>query len=276
MKKFLALLLAAMMLLCSVSAMAEVKIGQVQYAAHGTKCFAVLTVVMDGDLIVDAKIDEFQMMAADSATAVPNSEVMFADQFAAGQVLASKRVNNELYSSNMASHAGATQQLVAGYTAIENFVIGKTIAEVEAAIADQEKEAVVAMVDAVSSCTLVDTKGYIEGLLAAAKSTLQTGYYTLYNMTGETVTEVTLTINETGATTVVATDMAAEASVDVVFSMDAELNGHGALTLAYTTESGRSEAFVKLSIETAPIQLLSQEGIDAMSNATVIKFAKPE
>ena len=46
MKKFLALLLVCCMLL-PVAALAEtheVKLGQVQWAAHGTKCFAVMTV----------------------------------------------------------------------------------------------------------------------------------------------------------------------------------------------------------------------------------------
>ena len=41
MKKFFALLLSIMLL--STAALAEVKIGQVEYAAHGTSCFAVLT-----------------------------------------------------------------------------------------------------------------------------------------------------------------------------------------------------------------------------------------
>ena len=49
MKKFLALLLSIMLL--STAALAEVKIGQVEYAAHGTSCFAVLTVAMDGDML---------------------------------------------------------------------------------------------------------------------------------------------------------------------------------------------------------------------------------
>ena len=51
MKKFVALLLAAL-LLCTTAAYAEVKIGQVEYAAHGTSCFAVMTVALDGDTIV--------------------------------------------------------------------------------------------------------------------------------------------------------------------------------------------------------------------------------
>ena len=44
---------------------------------------------------------------------------------------------------------------------------GKTVAELEAEIAGKDAAA---MVDAVSGCTLVDTLGYVSGLLEAAKS----------------------------------------------------------------------------------------------------------
>ena len=59
MKKFLAFLMAAMMLLGAVSAFAEapaeplpIKMGQVVYAAHGTHCFAVITAAIQGETIV--------------------------------------------------------------------------------------------------------------------------------------------------------------------------------------------------------------------------------
>ena len=183
MKKFLALLLSIMLL--STAALAEVKIGQVEYAAHGTSCFAVLTVAMDGDTIVAAHIDEFQFMDAATAEGVPNSDASFGQNYPEGKVLASKVVNNGLYSTNMTTKAGATTPLGVSYNAIEAFVTGKTIAELEAAIEGKTKEE---MVDAVSSSTLVDTLGYVQGLLAAAKAAnTQTGYYTVYNKTGETV-----------------------------------------------------------------------------------------
>lgn len=78
MKKFLSLLLVVCMMI-PVFALAEdaVKIGQVEYAAHGTKCFAVLTVAMQGNKIADAYIDEFQFMAADTSVGVPNSDKDF-------------------------------------------------------------------------------------------------------------------------------------------------------------------------------------------------------
>ena len=168
MKKVLSLVLVAMLLLCSVTALAEepVKLGQVDYAAHGTKCFAVLTVAVQGDTIVAAYIDEFQFMTAGEAVGVPNSDQGFGEAYPEGQVLASKRVNSELYSANMAK-AGSTVALDANYAAIEAFVTGKTIAELEAAIAGKTAEQ---MVDAVTGATLADTLGYLTGLLEAAKA----------------------------------------------------------------------------------------------------------
>lgn len=167
MKKFLSLLLVLCMML-PVAALAEtheVKLGQVQYAAHGTKCFAVMTVAMQGDVIADAYIDEFQFMATGSV-GVPNSEADFGTAYPEGKVLASKKVNADAYSENMAK-AGSTVHLADNYAAIEAFVTGKTVAELEAAVAGKDAAA---MVDAVSGCTLVDTLGYVNGLIEAAKA----------------------------------------------------------------------------------------------------------
>ena len=100
MKKILLVALALLVLTVSVAAAeGEVKIGQVQYAAHGTKCFAVLTVAMQGDVIADAYIDEYQFMATGSV-GVPNSEADFGASFPEGKVLASKKVNAAAYSEN--------------------------------------------------------------------------------------------------------------------------------------------------------------------------------
>ncbi len=167
MKKVFCLLLALCMML-PLFAMAEdtVKIGQVDYAAHGTKCFAVLTVAMQGDKIVAAYIDEFQFMDAATAQGVPNSSESFGESYPEGKVLASKKVNAAMYSENMAK-AGSTVSLDVNYAAIEEYVTGMTIAELEAAIEGKTAEE---MVDAVSGCTLVDTLGYLTGLLEAAKS----------------------------------------------------------------------------------------------------------
>ena len=168
MKKVLALVLALCMMIPFVALADEtVKLGQVDYAAHGDKCFAVLTVAVQGDTIVAAYIDEFQFMDKETAVGVPNSDAGFGTSYPEGKVLASKRVNTELYSKNMADHAGSTVTLADNYAAIETFVTGKTIAELEAAI---EGKDAAQMVDVVSGCTLVDTLGYVTGLLEAAKS----------------------------------------------------------------------------------------------------------
>ena len=166
MKKFLSFLLVLCMMLPMV-AMADdaIVLGQAQYAAHGTKCFAVMTVAMQGDVIADAYIDEYQFMATGSV-GVPNSESDFGTAYPEGKVLASKKVNADSYSENM-KKAGSTVHLADNYAAIEAFVIGKTVAELEAEIAGKDAAA---MVDAVSGSTLVDTLGYVNGLIEAAKA----------------------------------------------------------------------------------------------------------
>ena len=163
MKKILSALIAALLVLSAASALAEVQLGQVIYAAHGTKCFAVITVAMEDGKIADAHIDEFQMLTAGEAVGVPNSEAMIPVE---GQVLASKRVNAEMYSNNM-KKAGSTVAINANYDAIEAYATGKTVAELEAEVAGKDAAA---MIDTVAGCTLADTLGYVNGIIEAAKA----------------------------------------------------------------------------------------------------------
>lgn len=158
----LAIIMVSMMAMGAV-ALADTKLGQALYAAHGDKAFCVATVAMDGDVITAVLIEEFQYLSPETFETVPNPETFTAEN---GNVLASKRNNDEAYSANMAN-AGSTQSLVTSYEAIEAFVVGKTVAELEAAIEGKTAEETV---DAVSSSTLVDTLGYIEAIIAAAKS----------------------------------------------------------------------------------------------------------
>lgn len=168
MKKIVSLLLVLCMLL-PFAALAEeapaLKLGQVQWAAHGTKCFAVITVAVQGDVIVGAYIDEYQWLA-DTCVGVPNSDQGFGESYPEGKVLGSKRVNSETYSASMAA-AGSTVTLADNYAAIEAYVTGMTIAELEAAIEGKNNAEVV---DAVTGATLVDTLGYLQGIIAAAKA----------------------------------------------------------------------------------------------------------
>ena len=118
---------------------------------------------------------EYALVSSDSPeqlTRVANfvdrsiSETIFAALAAEGKVLASKVVNAAQYSANM-QKAGSTIALDVNYKALEDFATGKTIAELENALAGQTKET---MVDAVAGCTLVDALGYLTGVLEAAKA----------------------------------------------------------------------------------------------------------
>jgi len=177
MKKALSLVLVLILTLsfvgCSSSTpssgtSSDIKMGRVEYAAHGTKCFAVAVVAMDGDKIVGASIDEYQFMSTDVATGVPNADGDFGANFADPKmVLASKKTNAEYYSEHMKEEAGSTVRLDENYAAIEKYVIGKTVAELEKTLSGNDATQ---MVDAVSGATLVDTKGYVSAIVAAAKA----------------------------------------------------------------------------------------------------------
>lgn len=143
---------------------AELQIGQVEAAAHGTKCFTTATVVLEGDKILLAYLDEYQFLAADKAVGVPNSETL-ADYWNEGVVLASKRVNAEMYSANMAK-SGSTVAIDVNYNTIQDYVAGKTIAEVEALAGKTTEE----LVDTISGATLVDMPGYLSAIVDAAKA----------------------------------------------------------------------------------------------------------
>lgn len=137
-------------------------------APHGDKSFSVTFVVMDGDVVTHAFIDEFQFL--EDAKGVPNSEEGFKDGVAEGVTLASKRENGELYSGLMKDIAGATQTYDANMDAVQAFAVGKTLDEIQAAIdelAGLDKEASPA--DVVSGSTFVDTSGYLQTIIDVAE-----------------------------------------------------------------------------------------------------------
>lgn len=167
MKKFLCLLMIVCLLpIVALAEANDIKLSQIEYAAHGDRGFAVMTVALQGDVIVAANIDEFQFMAADSVVGVPNSDGNLGKSFPEGQVLASKKVNSEFYSANMAN-AGSTVAIADNFAAIEAYVTGKTVAELEAELEGKTAED---MIDVVSGATLADTINYIKGLIEAAKA----------------------------------------------------------------------------------------------------------
>lgn len=146
---------------------ASLKIGQANYAAHGTRSFAVATVVMDGEKIALAHLEEYQFLNKNEFTPVPNSDKDFGQAVAdPNMALAAKRQNSDAYSVNM----GGTQPWLISIKGIENYVKGKTIADLEKLLSEKSTEE---MVDAVTSSTLVDTKGYVEAIVAAAKAAVE-------------------------------------------------------------------------------------------------------
>ena len=147
----------------------NVKMGRVNYAAHGDKSFAVVVAAMVEDKIVGTSIDEFQFMGSDVATGVPSSDGAFGENYPEGTVLGSKRTNTEYYSGNMEKKAGSTVAIHENFNAIEAYATGKTVTELEKILEENTDEQ---MVDVVSGATLADTKGYLTSILEAAKAAL--------------------------------------------------------------------------------------------------------
>lgn len=142
----------------------DLKLNVVYGAAHGTKCYTSAAALTDGENIILSYIDEFQFIASEEdVEGVPNSTEEFAEGFAEGKVLCSKRVNATYYSELMTSHASSTVAIDANYDAIQNHINGMSIADVTA-LAGEESP-----VDAISGATLVDTAGYLNVILEAAK-----------------------------------------------------------------------------------------------------------
>ena len=143
------------------------QLGMAYAAAHGTKCFTQAHAVVQGDVIIAAYVDDFQFVAADAGLeTVPNSDKEFGQGYAEGKALASKRTVADYYSQNMADKAGSTVRIDDNFDAIQTFVVGKTIAEVEALATGDAQAAV----DAVTGATLADTAGYLGAIVQAAKN----------------------------------------------------------------------------------------------------------
>jgi hypothetical protein len=171
MKRSLVVLIAllSVLALAGSSFAAELKMGKADWAAHGTRCFAVAVVALQGDTIVGAYIDEYQMLGKADTIGVPNSDKDFGNAFAnPDQWLASKKVNSDFYSANMA-RAGSTVTIADNFRALEEFVTGMTVSELEALLNSAEPAE---FVDMVTGATLVDNYGYLSAFLAAAKDAL--------------------------------------------------------------------------------------------------------
>lgn len=143
---------------------------QLYAAPHGEKSVAVVTVMMRGDTILSAEIDEFQYLAAsDEWTGVVNSDKKFGENYNDGQLLISKQENDEAYSDLMADRGDSTVTWGNNIQAITDFAVGKTAEELKETTEELADEAA-EISDVVSGATFVDTKGYLEAIIEAAES----------------------------------------------------------------------------------------------------------
>lgn len=154
---------------------------QLYAAPHGKQSFAAVNVTLNGDTIVGARIDEFQYVPkSPDWKGVPNADSDFGKGSPKGQMLIAKFQNSKPYSALMKKEAKATHTWQENQDAIENFVKGKTIAQVKTAISDVASAKKVS--DVVSGATFVDTKGYLQAIYdAATKGMVSTGIQTTNN-----------------------------------------------------------------------------------------------
>ena len=140
--------------------LSDAVLGRALGVAHGTKTFAsAVTLTAADGTVIATSIDEFQFLSLDNEglVPVPNSDAGFGENYADGVALASKAVNNELYSSNM-ERGGSTQPWLDSIDAIEEALVG---------VADDAE----VDVDAISGATLTDGANYVEIALDAARAT---------------------------------------------------------------------------------------------------------
>ncbi|MBS4971712.1 peptidoglycan-binding protein [Lacticaseibacillus rhamnosus] len=140
---------------------------QLYAAPHGKQSFAAVNVTLNGDTIVSARINEFQYVKKSSDwTGVPNSNKDFGKNYPSGQILIAKAENSKPYSALMKKEAKATHTWEENETAITNFVKGKKISDLKAAVADVKGTKKVS--DVVSGATFADTAGYLQAIYDAA------------------------------------------------------------------------------------------------------------
>lgn len=142
----------------------KIELSQTYSAPHGDKSFAVISVAKVGDKIGAAYVDEFQFLDKGELVGVPNSDGGFGENFKEGTILVSKMTNNGAYSKMMTEKGGATQEYAQSMNAILEYVTGKSVAEIDKAVEENDD-----MVEVVTGATFSDTTGYVKAIVEAAK-----------------------------------------------------------------------------------------------------------
>lgn len=136
------------------------------YPDEASRSFTNVVVATSGDKIVGAFIDEYQYFdEADNYQAVPNTDQKFGEGAKEGRILASKIDNKDPYSEAM-KEAGGEATLMDNYNAVTDFVKGKTIAELEDFLNENDDEAII---DALSGATFKATPNLLKYVVEAAK-----------------------------------------------------------------------------------------------------------
>ena len=135
------------------------------YPDEASRSFTTVVVATSGDKIVDAFIDEYQYFGEDEGyEGVPNSDKGFGEGAKEGRILASKIVNKDPYSEAM-KNAGGEVTLMDNYNAVTDFVKGKTIAELEEVLNEDDEK----IMDAISGATFSSTPNLLRYIVEAAK-----------------------------------------------------------------------------------------------------------
>ena len=110
---------------------------------------------------------------------------------------------------------------------------------------------------------------------ASSEAEVEPAEYTVYNTTGENVTNLYLYVagSEDKGENLAADGLADGDSVVITRDVEADKQADVTYVLEFTTEDGQTQAFETLHYETTPLSLKS---VDAAAGATPIAFAAPE
>ena len=111
---------------------------------------------------------------------------------------------------------------------------------------------------------------------ASSEAEVEPAEYTVYNTTGENVTELYLYdagSEEKGDNLAGENGLADGENIVITRDVEADKQSDVTYILEFTTEDGQTQSFETLHYEVAPISLLS---VDAAAGATPISFTAPE
>lgn len=148
----------------------DLTIKQSLSAPHDDRAFAIVSVVMDGDKVAAASIDELQIVTGDNWKGLPNKDGEWGKGPVEGAQVVSKLVDTDAYSALMKEKAGATLPYIDQLKAVSAFATGKTVDELKAAIKELEglgEDGKVA--DIVSGATLQSTPEYLNAIVETAQ-----------------------------------------------------------------------------------------------------------